>query len=111
MSVITSLIGANVEAAPIQPFSSRLPQLRTRESGDADSPFSAFFNAAMGMVNDTNRMQIELMQAQFDFATGRLDDILAVQMAMDRASNALTFTTQITNRIIESYREIMRMQI
>ncbi|MCL2217555.1 MAG: flagellar hook-basal body complex protein FliE [Defluviitaleaceae bacterium] len=107
---ITALIDTNVLAAPIQPFSDRL-QLIDQPAQEPHSPFGAFFDAAMGMVNDTNRMQLEARQFQFDFATGRLDDILAVQMAMDRASNALTFTTQVTNRIIEAYREIMRMQI
>jgi len=110
MTPVTAMIDTNVIATPIQPFSDQLQHLRG-PAEETSSPFSAFFDAAMGMVNDTNRMQLEARQLQFDFATGRLDDILAVQMGMDRASNALTFTTQVTNRIIEAYREIMRMQV
>ena len=108
--MITSVLSTNVVAAPILPFAESLERLREPVS-DPQSPFSAFFNAAMGMVQDANRIATQAEQMQIDFATGRLDDILAVQMAMDRASNALTFTTQITNRVIEAYREIMRMQI
>jgi len=107
--MITSAIDNSVLAIPIQPFSDQLQRIIEPQS--EPGPFGAFFNAAMGMINDTNEMQLNARQMQFDFATGRLDDILAVQMAMDRASNALTFTTQITNRIVESYREIMRMQV
>jgi flagellar hook-basal body complex protein FliE len=34
-----------------------------------------------------------------------------VLMAQDRAYSSLNFTVQVTNKIIESYREIIRMQI
>ncbi|MCL2840820.1 MAG: flagellar hook-basal body complex protein FliE [Defluviitaleaceae bacterium] len=110
MSIVTSIIDTQTQAAQIQPFSDQLRQIIQPEN-ESSSPFAAFFDAAMGMVSDTNAMQLNAQQMQFDFATGRLDDILAVQMAMDRASNAMTFTTQVTNRVIEAYREIMRMQI
>jgi flagellar hook-basal body complex protein FliE len=76
-----------------------------------DSPFSAFFGAAMDMMRASNEHQLTAEQLQLDLATGRTDDILAVQMAQDMASTSLNFTVQVTNRIIESYREIMRMQI
>ena len=110
MSLITAAIDTNLQPIPVQPFASELERIRTPEQ-EKVSPFSAFFNAALNMLNDTNRMQTDAYQAQLDFATGRLDDIIAVQLAMDRASNALNFSTQVTNRIIESYREIMRMQL
>ena len=108
--MITAAINTNLQPLAVQPFSRELERIVTPDSNE-QSPFTAFFNAALNMMNDTNRMQTDAYQAQLDFATGRLDDILAVQLAMDRASNALNFSTQVTNRIIESYREIMRMQL
>ena len=110
MSIITAAVDTNLQPIPVQPFANQLERL-TPPVADEQSPFSAFFDAALNMLNDANRMQRISEQAQLDFATGRLDDILAVQMAMSRASDALSFTTQVTNRIIESYREIMRMQL
>ena len=110
MSLITAAVDTNLQPIPVQPFANQLERLAPPVA-DEQSPFTAFFNAALNMLNDANRMQTISEQAQLDFATGRLDDILAVQLAMDRASNALNFTTQVTNRIIESYREIMRMQL
>ena len=109
MSAITALVNTTPAMAEIRPFAPNLELINLEQ--ETQSPFSAFFNAALSMVEDTNHMVGVAEQMQLDFATGRMDDILAVQMAMDRASNALNFTTQITNRIIESYREIMRMQI
>ena len=110
MSIITAAVDTNLQPIPVQPYAMQLERLVPPEAEER-SPFTAFFDAALSMLNDANRMVAISEQAQLDFATGRLDDILAVQMAVDRASNALQFTTQITNRIIESYREIMRMQL
>lgn len=110
MSAITVLIDSTPAPVAIQPFAPRL-QLIKPPADEAENPFSFFFNAALNVIDDTNSMISHSEQMQRDFATGRIDDILAVQMAMDRASNALNFTSQITNRVIESYREIMRMQI
>ena len=75
------------------------------------NPFSAFFGAAMDMIQTTNEHQLSAERLQLDFATGRSDDLLAVQLAQDMANTSLNFTVNVTNRIIESYREIMRMQI
>jgi len=110
MSAITALVDVSPKMAPIQAFPQNL-QLIERPQAESASPFASFFNAAMNIVSDTNTIVADFEQAQLDFATGRLDDILAVQMAQDRANNAINFTSQITSRIIESYREIMRMQI
>ena len=110
MQPITAVIDTARGPIPVQPFPRELQLLQTPAEEDF-SPFASFFNAAVNIVNDTNAFAIEAEQNQIDFATGRLDDILAVQLSLDRMSNAMNFTTQVTNRIIESYREIMRMQI
>lgn len=110
MSAITAIIDTTPRAAAIQPFPEQLQLIRGPRE-ESETPFSSFFNAALGVLEDTNSMIAYAEQMQIDFATGRVDDILAAQMALDRAWNAQNFTVQITNRIIESYREIMRMQI
>jgi len=75
------------------------------------SAFDQFLSAAMNVVNETNIRQIESDIAQMEFATGQSNDMLSVIFAQDRAGSSLNFTTQVTNRIIEAYREIMRMQV
>lgn len=110
MSVIAALVDTTPVPAPIQAFPQNLQLLQIPQEETA-TPFSSFFNAALNVAHDTNTMVADFQQLQLDFATGRIDDILAVQMAQDRANNAINFTSQITSRIIESYREIMRMQI
>jgi len=76
-----------------------------------ESVFESVFGAAMDIVNETNKFQLDAEALQLDMAAGRTDNILAVTLAQERAFSSLNFTVQVTNKIIESYREIMRMQL
>jgi len=80
-------------------------------SEEGRSAFDSFLQAAMEVVNETNVRQIESDIAQVNFATGATNDMLDVILAQERATSSLNFTVQVTNRIIEAYREIMRMQV
>ena len=73
--------------------------------------FSNFFRASLEMFNETNRLQNASDTAQINFATGQDTNMLTVILAQQRANSALEFTVQVTSRIVEAYREIMRMQI
>ena len=73
--------------------------------------FDSFLQAAMDVVNETNQRLIESDIAQVEFATGQTNDMLTVILAQERANSSLNFTVQVTNRIIEAYREVMRMQV
>ncbi len=102
---------------PIRPYDVKLNDIFTGDKvisttePEVVSPFDSFFNAAMDAVYETNSYQQTADQLQQDLATGRTDDILGVLLAQDKAYSTLNFTVQVTNKIIESYREIMRMQI
>lgn len=73
--------------------------------------FESFFDAAMGLFNETNVYQLDAEQMQIDYVTGKTDDIIALNMAQNRAANALQFTTQVTSKVLSAYQEIMRMQM
>jgi len=76
-----------------------------------DVPFESLLQAYLGMVNQTGRMEAHAHNLQIEYALGNHDDMLAVILAQEMAYTALHFTVQVTNRVIEAYREIMRMQI
>ena len=77
----------------------------------ANTIFEDFFSAALNVYNTTNSNIIRSEQMYVDLATGKTDDILAVILAQEQAQASLNFTVQVTSRIIEAYREIMRIQI
>ncbi len=73
--------------------------------------FGTFFDAAMGLYNETNIYQLEAEQMQIDYVTGKTDDIIALNMAQNKATSSLQFTTQVTSKVLAAYQEIMRMQM
>ena len=107
---ITGII-PNIGKGPVAP-ARESPLQRTTEVGESGvSAFEHFLQAAMDVVEQTNHRLIESDIQQVRFATGQENDMLTVVLAQERASSALNFTVQVSNRIIEAYREIMRMQV
>lgn len=70
--------------------------------------FGEYFTEALQNVND---LQLKGQQANIDLAAGRVEDISQVVIATEKASIALQLTTQIRNKAVEAYQEIMRMQV
>ncbi len=87
-------------------------------------PFSKFFDQAVNLLDETNVIQKDVEQKQIDFITGKSDDMIALSMAQSRANSmialsmaqsransAIQFTSQVTNKILTAYQEIMRIAI
>jgi len=73
--------------------------------------FEDFYNAAVNLYKQTNDFQIASDKAQLDFASGKTDDILDVIVTQAKAKTTLQFTAQVTNKVLESYKEILRIQL
>ena len=62
-------------------------------------------------IEQVNNLQVQADKLSQDLATGRLEDLHTVMVAMAKASLALEFTIQVRNKVIEAYQEIMRTQV
>jgi flagellar hook-basal body complex protein FliE len=78
---------------------------------DEGTTFEKVYSAALNMIEETNTYIKQEDQLKLDFATGKNDDMLGLMMAQMKADASLNFTIQMTNRVVESYKEIMRMQL
>ncbi|WP_448531172.1 flagellar hook-basal body complex protein FliE [Pseudothermotoga sp.] len=58
-----------------------------------------------------NQVQKNAEQMASDFALGKISNIHEVIIEAEKATIALRLTTEVRNRIVEAYREIMRMQL
>lgn len=87
------------------------PEKITRIDQETKGAFESFYEAAIDVVNQTNAYQHISDNKQLDFVTGKTDDFLSVILAQEKAYSSLNFTTQVTNKLIDAYREIMRMQL
>jgi flagellar hook-basal body complex protein FliE len=71
-------------------------------------PFGEFLTEAIGDVNRLQQVAGDKVQA---FATGGNLDVHEVMIAMEQASTALALTTQVRNKLVDAYQELMHMQV
>ena len=73
--------------------------------------FDSFLAAAMDTIDETSNLEQKAQQLQLDYITGKSDDMLSVLLAEQRAYTAVNFTVQVTNKVIEAYKQIISLQI
>ncbi len=75
------------------------------------TPFSQFFGAALQNINAASDTVKFADRMTVGFATGVIDNPEDVMIAQEKASLSINYATKITNKILDVYNEIMRMQI
>lgn len=76
---------------------------------DDDSPsFGQSLQDALGSVNDLQNRAGGLARS---FAVGQTGDIHSVMIAAEQATVALQLTTQVRNKVVEAYQDIMRLSL
>lgn len=73
-----------------------------------DTSFDSYLKNALNQVNS---LLIDADNQKKLLATGQVDNIHEVMIAAEKADIALQFTLNVRNKVIDSYKEIMRMQI
>jgi flagellar hook-basal body complex protein FliE len=71
----------------------------------------SFKELLMDAIKNVNSLDQESAKMTEDFIAGRTDDISSVMIAAEKASISLQFITEVRNKVMEAYQEIMRMQI
>jgi len=81
-------------------------------SGDgtqkAGGDFSKFLNDALGQVD---ALQKNADAASLQLATGQVDDLSSVMVAIEKASLSLSLLVATRDKVLDAYNQIMRMQI
>lgn len=62
-------------------------------------------------INKVNDMQLESNQITEDFALGKTDNIHQVMIAGEKAETSMKLTMAVQNKVIDAYKEIMRLQV
>lgn len=83
-------------------------QNQTSDGGKSSVDFAKMLSDAVEKVNS---LQKNADQMANDFALGKISNIHDVIIEAEKASVALKLTTEVRDKIIEAYREIMRMQL
>jgi flagellar hook-basal body complex protein FliE len=73
------------------------------------APGTEFADQVRDFVADVNGLQKQADAKTTDFATGKSNDIHGTMIAVQEADIALHMVGNFRNRIVEMYREVMRM--
>ena len=73
--------------------------------------FSGILNAAMENIKTTNAYISEKENQELKFALGETDNTHDLLVAQMKASTALQYTVALRDKFLESYKELMNMQI
>ena len=78
------------------------------QPGTAATGFGQLFTQLMQQTID---QQVQANQMSSQLALGETDDVQAVMVATEKASLSWQLLQQVTNKLMDAYQEIMRMQV
>lgn len=86
---------------------SSLTGVSDKTSGD----FSSILDSMLNSVDETNTLQNQAEAAAIEFALGESDNTHDLLIAQTKANTALQYTVAVRDKLLESYQQIMQMQI
>jgi len=111
-------IAAIAPIAPMMPLATMTPitptDLGTQSLGlgegtaKSGGDFSKFLSDALGQVD---ALQKNADAASLELATGQVEDMSGVMVAIEKASLALSLTVSTRDKVLDAYNQIMRMQM
>lgn len=71
----------------------------------------SFKKTLSGFINEVNDLQTKANESIESFATGKVENVHEVMIAMSKAEISFKFMMEARNKLIETYKEVMRMQM
>lgn len=80
-------------------------------NSDASEGGGSFVSALKDSMDKVNTYQVQADQAIKELAAGRTKNIHETMLTIERADTSLKLMMQVRNKVLDAYREIMRMQV
>lgn len=71
----------------------------------------SFEETLKGFISDVNNLQQDAGKSVEKLLTGEIKDVHDVMVAVEKAGTSFELMMEIRNKMIDAYREVMRMQI
>jgi len=84
---------------------------KARERQPGRTGKSSFGDFLKESIEEVNKLQNEADTSMTDFATGRTKDIQDVMISVQKADLSFRLMQKIRNKLVDAYREIMRMGV
>ncbi len=72
---------------------------------------SSFEELLKDFISQVNSQQLEARDIEKELSTGKVENIEQAMFVIERADLSLRLLVELRNKAIESYQEIMRMQV
>lgn len=92
----------------IIPVTSGATSFTPKPAESAGKGFAELLNEKLEEINSLQQESDMMIQK---FATGEVEDLHQVMLAVERASLTVQLAVQVRNKVIEAYQEVSRMQI
>lgn len=92
----------------VNPYVTSLISHKVEKKEPQSSGFGELFK---DVLDNANRQQLKADEAVSDLLTGEIEDVHQVMIATEKARLSLQLAAQVTNKVIEAYKDITRMQI
>ncbi len=80
-------------------------------STDGAKSFDNLLTSAIDMYKQTDDLQKAAEQAEVNFSLGYANSTHELGVAQQKANIALQYTVNVTNKVIDAYKELMNLQI
>lgn len=89
------------------PTPSPVPREGPQGSGQAEGPH--FGERLREMLEDVNQRQVDADTAATEYANGERNDLHGTMITMEQADISLRLLSNVRTRLVDAYREVMRM--
>jgi len=100
--------GIASESRTIQEMGVQGLEIPSSGTNGATPTFAKIFSESVGKVNE---MQVQSDTAIKELVAGRSKNIHETMLTIERADTSLKLMMQVRNKVLDAYREIMRMQV
>lgn len=92
-------------------ISGQFPQ-EIQKTGDLQkNQGPSFGDTLKGLVGDVDNLQKTAEESTRRMLTGQIEDVHQVMVAMEEAQTSFQLMMEIRNKIVDAYKEVMRMQV
>lgn len=81
------------------------------DANQTDIKKPSFEDYLTNSLKDVNSLQVESDKQTTLLATGQVDNVHDVTIASAKAKVSLDLTMAVRNKVVEAYKEVMRMQV
>ncbi len=100
-----------LQASPLTRIDAPLPKIGLPSTTHVGAPAEGFSQMLDGLVSTVDAKQAAAQDATRKVLLGDSDQLHQSVIAMQEASVAFTMMVEVRNKLVESYQELMRMQV